>query len=52
MPWRNKTVEEIRREFITAAQKEVNFSKLCREYGITRKTGYKWIAREEETMRG
>ena len=45
MPWRNKTVEEIRREFITAAQKEVNFSKLCREYGITRKTGYKWLER-------
>ena len=47
MPWECKTVEEIRREFVIAAKKEKNFSKLCREYGITRKTGYKWLERFE-----
>lgn len=45
MPWRNKTVEEIRKEFVEAAQKEGNISQLCREYGISRPTAYKWIKR-------
>ena len=48
MPWRSKTVEEIRREFVIEAQKSSNFSALCREYGITRKTGYKWLERYEK----
>ena len=45
MPWENKTVEELRKEFIIAAQNTKNFSSLCREFGITRKTGYKWLER-------
>lgn len=45
MPWRGKTVEELRFEFVRAAQRSSNFSSLCREYGITRKTGYKWLER-------
>ena len=45
MPWESKTVEELRKEFILAAQSNVNFSALCREFGITRKTGYKWLER-------
>ena len=45
MPWESKTVEELRKEFVLAAQSNVNFSALCREFGITRKTGYKWIER-------
>ena len=49
MPWESKTVEEIRKEFIIASKTTSNFSSLCREFGITRKTGYKWIARAEET---
>lgn len=48
MPWECKTVEEKRREFIERSKTCTNFSKLCREYGITRKTGYKWIERFEE----
>lgn len=49
MPWESKTVEEIRKEFIIAAQEKKNFSSLCREFGITRKTGYKWVGRAMET---
>lgn len=45
MPWESKTVEELRKEFVLAAEKCSNFSALCREYGITRKTGYKWTKR-------
>ena len=45
MPWESKTVEELRKEFVLAAQNNVNFSALCRDFGITRKTGYKWLER-------
>lgn len=49
MPWESKTVEELRKEFIIAAKYTKNFSSLCREFGITRKTGYKWIERSAKT---
>ncbi len=45
MPWRSKTVEKIREEFVQAAALSNNFSSLCREFGITRKTGKKWVER-------
>ncbi len=45
MPWGAKTVEKIREEFVQAAKSNRNFSALCREFGITRKTGYKWLSR-------
>ena len=45
MPWESKTVKDLREEFVIAAKKSDNFSKLCREYEITRKTGYKWLNR-------
>ncbi len=49
MPWEDKTVEELRKEFIEAAKQEKqNFSSLCREFGIARKTGYKWLKRYQE----
>ena len=48
MPWECKTVEEQRREFAEAAKETKNFSALCREFGITRKTGYKWVERYKE----
>lgn len=47
MPWKDKTVEELRKEFVEAAKACNNFSSLCREFGITRKTGYKWIERND-----
>ena len=47
MPWKDKTVEELRKEFAEAAKNCSNFSSLCREFGITRATGYKWVKRYE-----
>lgn len=46
MPWKEKTVEELRKEFVEAAKRSSNFSSLCREFGISRKTGYKWMVRD------
>ena len=48
MPWKDKTVEELRKEFAEAAASCPNFSALCREFGITRVTGYKWLKRYEK----
>lgn len=48
MPWKDKTVEELRKEFIEAAAECPNFSALCREFWITRTTGYKWLERYEK----
>lgn len=49
MPWGEKTVKQNREEFVCAAiTKEKSISELCRGYSITRKTGYKWIARFNE----
>ena len=45
MPWEQKTVKEQREEFVSAAQECGNFSALCREWGISRKSGYKWVQR-------
>lgn len=47
MPWERRTVEDQRGEFAQAALECSNFSALCREYGITRRTGMKWKARYE-----
>lgn len=46
MPWERKTVDEKRKEFVArAVMQEESLSALCREYDISRPTGYKWIAR-------
>jgi len=46
VPWRQATVVDQREEFVSlASQPEANVSELCRRYGISRKTGYKWLAR-------
>ena len=46
MPWERKTVDEKRKEFVArAVMGEESISALCREYGISRPTGYKWIGR-------
>ena len=48
MPWKEATQVSLRREFVTlASQPEANISRLCRRFGISRKTGYKWIGRFE-----
>ena len=45
MPWEHKTVIEQREDFVLAAQECSNFSALCRKWGISRKSGYKWVQR-------
>lgn len=47
MPWESKTVEKLREEFIEAAKVSTNLSALCREFGISRPTAYKWLEREQ-----
>ena len=47
MPWEQKTVIEQREEFVLLARQAGNFSALCREWGISPKTGYKWLRRAE-----
>ncbi len=46
MPWQERTVMSERREFVAfASQEGAAISALCDQYGISRKTGYKWLAR-------
>ena len=46
MPWRKVTPVSERQEFITLASVPgANVSELCRRFGISRKTGNKWLAR-------
>ena len=46
MPWKRATTMSQRKEFVEVASREdVNMSELCRAYGISRKTGYKWLKR-------
>ena len=46
MPWQERSVMSERREFVACARQEgANISVLCDQYGISRKTGYKWLAR-------
>ena len=53
MPWERKTVDDQRKSFVARAMLgEQSISELCRVYGISRPTGYKWIERyrQGETM--
>jgi transposase InsO family protein len=46
MPWREVSVMDQRREFVRLAMQDgVNRAELCRRFGISRETGYKWIGR-------
>ncbi len=46
MAWKMVLPMEERIRFILAVeQREYSIAELCRQYGISRKTGYKWIAR-------
>ena len=46
MPWKETTTMSERTEFIKRIQEEdISISALCREYGISRPTGYKWLKR-------
>jgi transposase InsO family protein len=46
MPWKEVDTMTLRLEFIMLAQREDgNISSLCEFFGISRKTGYKWLNR-------
>jgi len=46
MPWQERTIMEQRQEFVAFAHQEgTTIAALCRHFGISRKTGYKWLAR-------
>lgn len=49
MGWKRVTIMSQRIEFVTLALKEgAAFSELCRRFGISRKTGYKFVKRYGE----
>ena len=47
MPWQECTIMSERQQFIERAlrTREGQFAALCREFGISRQTGYKWLRR-------
>jgi transposase InsO family protein len=46
MPWKETTTMSLKRDFVELAQAaQEPFSQLCRRFGITRRTGYKWLQR-------
>ncbi len=45
MPWKETRTMDQRTEFALRSMQTSNFRELCREYGISAKTGYKWKQR-------
>jgi len=46
MPWKDRSIMDQRIEFVTLASTPgANISLLCRRFGISRPTAYKWLAR-------
>jgi transposase InsO family protein len=54
MGWKKVTIMSQRIEFVTLAKREgATFSELCRRFGVSRKTGYKFVKRYgEEGIQG
>jgi transposase len=49
VPWREATVVSERGEFCRLAEAgNVPFTELCRRFGVSRPTGYRWLARWRE----
>lgn len=48
MPWKVQSRMSARQEFLAfARQADANIAGLCRRFGISRKTGYKWLSRQQ-----
>jgi putative transposase len=46
MPWQEESAMQLRRQFVQDVQSGATpVTELCAAYGISRKTGYKWLAR-------
>jgi transposase InsO family protein len=49
MPWQEKSIMLLRREFVElACQPDANIRALCRHFDISPKTAYKWLNRYEQ----
>lgn len=49
MSWKERNKMSLRVEFVLLATKEnSNISAICKQFGISRKTGYKWLKRYQE----
>jgi transposase InsO family protein len=49
MPWQERSIMSERQEFIMlAGQEDANIAGLCRQFGISRKTAYKWLERAKQ----
>jgi transposase InsO family protein len=48
MPWTERCLMSLRSEFVSFADREgLPMRKLCRRFGISAKTGYKWLRRHQ-----
>lgn len=46
MPWRSATMEDERTRFVVEAERGfLTVSEPCDRFGVSRKTGYKWLGR-------
>ncbi len=46
MPWKENTAMSLKEEFVLLAEQEgANIRQLCRSFGISPKTAYKWLER-------
>ena len=49
MPLRNVSAMEQKQRFVSlAGSGHFTMTELCREFGVSRKTGHKWVARHAE----
>lgn len=49
MPWKeSRAVDERVRFIVACAETDESFSEICRQFGISRRTGYKWLERYDE----
>ncbi len=49
MPWNPRDTMKLRQEFVELAlHQSVPFTELCRRFGISRQSGYKWLNRFKE----
>ena len=52
MPWKEVSLMEERVRFVSLAESgKQSFASLCREFGVSRKTGYKWLGRKRGLKR-
>lgn len=46
MPWKEVSTMSLRKEFVTlAATETIHIRELCRRFGVSPRTGYKWLGR-------